>query len=77
MHGRFLSVALAFLMVFSSFTAEAAKRMGSSNPTMSLRHKALSLHRMPHPPLLLLRRALHRKDVPGERCWADLQLVLV
>jgi len=29
MHGRFLSVALAFLMVFSSFTAEAAKRMGS------------------------------------------------
>ena len=29
MHGRFLSVALALLMVFSSFTAEAAKRMGS------------------------------------------------
>jgi len=29
MHGKFLSVALAFLMVFSSFTAEAAKRMGS------------------------------------------------
>jgi len=29
MHVRFLSVALAFLMVFSSFTAEAAKRMGS------------------------------------------------
>ena len=29
MHGRFLSVALALLMVFSGFTAEAAKRMGS------------------------------------------------
>jgi predicted lipid-binding transport protein (Tim44 family) len=29
MHGKFLSIALAFLMVFSSFTAEAAKRMGS------------------------------------------------
>ena len=29
MHGRFLSVALALIMGFTSFTAEAAKRLGS------------------------------------------------
>ena len=29
MHGRFLSVTLALIMGFSSFSAEAAKRMGS------------------------------------------------